>query len=239
MCRGACARPDQPRWHRYAIPATTFGPPPWSGLIAGGTGQAGCRRYSCREIQCKMCVSRSAVARVHSWKSQKLSGPGNQVWFSSLRSGACVRTCTARRVRVRIHHIQDDPFPDRPGSPAQRPNGDADISRIQQSIDLRAAGPQLSRHCIFRDALLLHGVFQLPCNDPLDSDSLSLLENSFLLEKAVECGTTVIESCCLVHASPRSCLLLLERASSRSSSGVLRVFLMNPCSRTMRLRLSI
>jgi hypothetical protein len=36
----------------------------------------------------------------------------------------------------------------------------------------------------------------------------------------------VIESCCLVHASPRSCLLLLQRASSRSSSGVLRVFLM-------------
>jgi len=98
-------------------------------------------------------------------------------------------------------------------------------------------------HRLFGFLLLLHGLFKLPSEDAFDGDGLDFFPDSFLFEKAVEGRTAVFPSPCDFFLTFISFLLdawsCFRLAKSKSSSGVFRVFLMNPCSKTIRPFLSI
>src|SRR5690348_15268497 len=103
--------------------------------------------------------------------------------------------------------------------------------RIQQTINLRTASAQQHRHPVFGYLPFLHRLIQLPCDHFLDSFRLSLFKNAFFLHEIVDTGTEMISfpSSPAAHHSSSS---FRFRANSKSWSGVLRVFLMKPCSAT-------
>jgi len=79
------------------------------------------------------------------------------------------------------------------------------------------------------EIFFLHGLGELPGDDLLDGLRLRFFENALLLQEDGDARTHVF----LTHCSNS---FLRFRAKAKSSSGVVRVFLMNACSATRRSR---
>src|SRR3954466_1635861 len=99
------------------------------------------------------------------------------------------------------------------------------VRRVEETIELGPACAHALRHRLLADALLPHRLGELPSDHPLYGGGLNLLEQTLILQEAVEGRTTVIESFG-GHDKPLSCLRLFALASSRSSAGLVRDFLM-------------
>jgi hypothetical protein len=66
------------------------------------------------------------------------------------------------------------------------------IFRIEEAVDLRAAGLEHRSHAIFGDFLFLHGLFELPGDDLFDRLRLRLLKNAFFFQEIVNARTHVV-----------------------------------------------
>src|SRR5438876_917085 len=97
---------------------------------------------------------------------------------------------------------------------------------IENAVYLSAAGFQHDGHPRLRNLFLLHGLGELPGHDFLDSLRLRFFKDAFLLQEIIDARAHIP----LAHFSSSFWRL---RANAKSSSGVTRVFLMNPCSATM------
>src|SRR5262249_3472649 len=75
----------------------------------------------------------------------------------------------------------------------------------------------------------LHGFGKLPRDHFLDGLGLCFFQNALIFQEFIDTGTQVL----ITH---RSNSFLRLRANSRSSFGVVRVFLIKPCSATSRSR---
>src|ERR1022692_1740696 len=150
-------------------------------------------------------------------------------------------TARFHRAKLPVANPNYQALAEHPRRPRHGIQRDRHIMRIQQAIQLRPAGLKVSRHRLFGLLLLLHFLRELPCQHSFDRDSFHFLPNAFLFQEIIEARSAMVESdllLYLLHGSPLSCFFLLARASLKSSAGVRRVFLMNPCSSTIRPSLS-
>src|ERR1035437_9969682 len=99
------------------------------------------------------------------------------------------------------------------------------VFRIKQPVNLRAARLEQHGHLLLRNFPFLHGLRELPRDDLLDRLRLRLFKDTLFFEEIVNTRTHMF----LAHCSSS---FLRFRANARSSSGVARVFLINPCSAT-------
>src|SRR6266404_910914 len=114
------------------------------------------------------------------------------------------------------------------------------ILRIEQTIKLRAASTQFFGEGLFCCPLFPHGFCKLPRNHTLDRNCLDFLSDALFFEETVKTRSSVLNCAVLflcIHCD-LPCFFLFRRASSKSSSGIFRVFLMNPCKSTIRPFLS-
>src|SRR5262249_31550771 len=113
---------------------------------------------------------------------------------------------------------------------------DGGIVGVEQAIKLRAARAQAGSQRALADPALLHDLRELPGDHALDGDGFDLVEDTVLLQHAVQrrAAMAVALDPCLCHARLRLCLLMLVRASAISAAGVVRVFFRIPCSTTRR-----
>ena len=130
----------------------------------------------------------------------------------------------------------------RPRRPRHGIKRDRYILRVQQAIQLRPAGLKVTRHSLFGLFLLMHFPRELPRQHSFNCDRFYLLPNTFLFQKGIKARSTMVEGDLLpslLHGSPLSCFFLLLSARLKSPVGVRLVFLMNPCSSTIRPSLSM
>src|SRR5207237_6890313 len=101
------------------------------------------------------------------------------------------------------------------------------VLRVENAVDLGAAGLEQCRHARLRNLFLLHGLGELPGHNFLDRLRLRFFEDVFLLQEVVDTRSQMF----LAHCSNSFWRL---RASAKSASRVARVFLIKPCSATRR-----
>jgi hypothetical protein len=75
-------------------------------------------------------------------------------------------------IRFHVRNAKDHALAEDAGCASDRIERHGNISRIEQTIELRSAGAKLLRHRLFRFLLLPHGLLQLPRQQPLDGDRL-------------------------------------------------------------------
>lgn len=99
---------------------------------------------------------------------------------------------------------------------------------IEQPVKVGAARAHAACHLHLADALLLHGLGNLPSEHALDRVGVGVGRQALVLQEALEGGANVW----VVgrHLSTSFCRV---RARSRSGCGVFCVFFTKPCSRTM------
>src|SRR5579864_8496316 len=142
--------------------------------------------------------------------------------------------------RLRIGNLNNQSLAKGFSSAANRVQRNGDILRIEQTIKLRAARIKFLCECLFCFLLFPHGFCKLPRDHALDRNRLDFLSDAFLFQETVKSRTCMLDYAILflcLHCD-LSCFFLFRRASSKSSSGVFRVFLMNPCKSTIRPFLS-
>src|SRR6266852_5383892 len=124
------------------------------------------------------------------------------------------------------NQLNHDPLTHQRRRPLQTRQRDVAF-RIENAIDLGAARLQQDSHARLGNLFLLHRLRELPGYDLLDGLRLRFLEDVLFLQEVVNARSHIF----LAHCSSSFCRL---RASAKSSSGVARVFLMNPRSATRR-----
>src|ERR1017187_5766168 len=100
---------------------------------------------------------------------------------------------------------------------------------VEEAVNLGAACFEQRGHAHLGYFLRPHGLGELPRDDLLDRLRLRLFEDAFLFEEIVNARTHMP----LAHRSNSFWRL---RANAESSSGIVRVFLINPCRATRRPR---
>src|SRR2546426_9197098 len=87
-------------------------------------------------------------------------------------------------------------------------------------------------HLRLGETLLLHGLLNLPGENPLNGKALGRFVGPLVLQKVIKGGANAgLLRCALLHCSISFMRL---RARVRSSFGIFFVFFTNPCSRTIR-----
>src|ERR1700678_948607 len=124
------------------------------------------------------------------------------------------------------------------GRPRQRVERNRCVLWIEQAVQLRTARFQFGSHRPFCLLLPDHLLLKLPGKHALDRDAFYFVSVSFLFQEIIETRSAVYPRAFLCHRyfsllSSRSWTALFFRASSRSAGGVLWLFLMKPCSRTI------
>src|SRR5260370_24803 len=102
---------------------------------------------------------------------------------------------------------------------------------IEEPVNLGAACLEQRSHLIFGYFLSLHGLVELPRDNLLDRLCLCLFKDALFLQEIINARTHVFLSIPALFAHRFNSFRRL-RANAKSSSGVLRVFLINPCSAT-------
>src|SRR6267143_5908391 len=105
------------------------------------------------------------------------------------------------------------------------------VFRAEEAVNLGAACLEQFGHPIFGNFAFPHGFVELPRDDLLDRLCLGLLKDAFFLEEIVNTRTHMILALLSFLAHCFNSFWRL-RANAKSSSGVARVFLINPCSAT-------
>src|ERR1700675_737901 len=123
-----------------------------------------------------------------------------------------------------LHHLQPQLPPHDFSGALQALDRGAAVVRVEQAIDLRAAGFHQLGHPLLGDLLFLHFTRKLACDHGLDRGCGHLLADSRVFEPAFEAGTYMRVFPCHDCNS-----LNLSLASVNSSGGVLCVFLIIAC----------
>jgi hypothetical protein len=82
---------------------------------------------------------------------------------------------------LHIHNMNDDALTERPGCASDGIERHGDISRVEQTIELRSASVKLFGHGTFCFLLFVHGLFELPCQHAPDGRRFGFLANPFFL----------------------------------------------------------
>src|SRR5664280_1106910 len=161
----------------------------------------------------------TSTAFAGGWPSQATSNPDSYI-------EAPLRLCSGQIFdspgSPPLHQLDRYTQPDHRSRPLQAAERNV-VFRIQDTVNLGAARLEQRRHLVLGD--FLHGLGELPRDDLFDRLRLRLFEDALLLEEVIKAGT---------HMFPahRSNSFWRFRAIAKSSSGVARVFLMNPCNAT-------
>lgn len=94
---------------------------------------------------------------------------------------------------------------ERPGRTSDGIERDRDVPEVKQAIQFWPARVKLFGQRLLGFLLYLHGLFELPSQDPLDSNRLDFFADSFPFEKTIESRSTVVRSFAAlpcVHGSP-------------------------------------
>src|SRR5260370_28793714 len=89
------------------------------------------------------------------------------------------------------NQLDHHPPSDHRGCPLQAGKGNVAF-RIQEPVNLGAAGLEQRGHFIFGYFLFLHGLFELPGDDLLDRLCLGLFKDAFFLQKIVNSGPLML-----------------------------------------------
>src|SRR5712691_8350839 len=104
--------------------------------------------------------------------------------------------------------------------------------RVKESVKLAPASLHPAGHLRLGETLLLHGLLNLPGENPLNGKALGRFVGPLVLQKVIKGGANAgLLRCALPHCSISFMRL---RARVRSSFGIFFVFFTNPCSRTIR-----
>ena len=86
---------------------------------------------------------------------------------------------------LRVGYADDEALAERAGGAGDGVQGDGDVARVEEAVELGAAGMKLLGHGALGLLLLPHGLLQLPRQHALN-DSLDLFTNAFGFEKTIE-----------------------------------------------------
>src|SRR6266478_2879800 len=134
---------------------------------------------------------------------------------------------------VLSNQLDHHPPSDHGGRPLQAGKRDV-VVRIKEPVNLGAAGLEQWRHLIFGYFLFLHGLVELPSDDFLDRLCLRLFKDALFLQEIINARTHAFLAILALLAllAHRFNSFWRLRAKAKSSSGVARVFLINPCNAT-------
>ena len=111
---------------------------------------------------------------------------------SQLHQALILSTKQLHPIPLHIRNANDQTLPDRSRCPGHRIKCHGNISRVEQTVQLRPARPKLLCHHLLRFLLLAHGLLQLPSHHTFDSGRLDFLPDSFFVQKTVERRPTII-----------------------------------------------